>query len=49
MQAWLLIVSGIPLEAPDHHVHNVMHALPGSIFSIGTGPAMTGPKEAAGS
>jgi hypothetical protein len=35
MQAWLLIVSRIPLEAPDHHVHNVLHALLGSVFSIG--------------
>jgi hypothetical protein len=34
MQAWLLIVSRILLEAPDHRVHNVLHALPGSIFSI---------------
>jgi hypothetical protein len=35
MQAWLLIVSRIPLEVPDHRVHNVLHALLGSIFSIG--------------
>jgi hypothetical protein len=34
MQAWLLIVSRILLEAPNHHVHNTLHALPGSIFSI---------------
>jgi hypothetical protein len=34
MQAWLLIVSRIPLEAPNHRVHNILHALPGSIFSI---------------
>jgi hypothetical protein len=33
-QAWLLIVSRIPLEAPDHDVHNTLHALPGSVFSI---------------
>jgi hypothetical protein len=49
MQAWLLIVSRIPLEAPNYRVHNILHALPGSIFSIDHGPAMTGPKEAAGS
>jgi hypothetical protein len=35
MQAWLLIIGRIPLEAPDHRIHNVLHALPGSIFSIG--------------
>jgi hypothetical protein len=34
-QAWLLIISRIPLEAPDHRVHNILYALLGSIFSVG--------------
>jgi hypothetical protein len=35
MQAWLLIVNRILLEAPDHRVHSILYALPGSIFSVG--------------
>ena len=35
MQAWLLIVSGIPLEALGHHIHNILYALPGGVFGIG--------------
>jgi hypothetical protein len=35
MQAWLLIVNWIPLEAPNHHVHSILYALSGSIFSVG--------------
>jgi hypothetical protein len=35
MQAWLLIVNRIPLEAPNHRVHSILYALPGSIFSVG--------------
>jgi hypothetical protein len=48
-QAWLLIVSRILLEAPDHHVHNTLHALPGASSVSTTRPATTGPKETAGS
>jgi hypothetical protein len=35
MQAWLVIVNRIPLEVPNHHVNNILYALPSSIFSVG--------------